>query len=179
MGLPPELTLRVDALGWSSNTFLGWFAYTCGLVFLNCLQLYSDNTLDQQQRLALSGRSRRGSRALAVAGLTFLYDLIDVVETYLIANGNLWSVFVMLVVEFLYVAAMYAESPLLRCLGSLKRDSDALTVGERGELLKEQCTELIAAVNAMTDTQKAELARQLFPAPVPHRRRVLRLGGDQ
>jgi len=163
MGLPKELTFHISVFGWHSETVGAWLAYTFGLVAVNCLQLYCDNTLDQQQRIALSRRVSRGRRALAVGGLTFLYDFIDVLETYFIANGNLWSVLVMLAVEFLYVSAMYAEIPCLRWAGSLKRDMDTLTADEKGDLLDEQCSEVLHAVRAMSDAQKNELAAQLFP----------------
>ena len=96
---------EVDVFG-HVRTSVGWFVgYTIALSIINCTQIYFDAQVDKYQRCALGKRNTVLS--LTLSGSYFMYDLIDAIVTYAIANSNLISIAIMLIVEAGFVYVLY------------------------------------------------------------------------
>jgi hypothetical protein len=145
---------EVDVFGHIRTSVSAFVIYTIVLSTVNCLQIFFDAQVDKYQRVALGKKSKPLS--ITLAGSYFMYDLIDAVITYAIANGNLRSIGIMLVVEAIFVFVLYYK--ILEGDPCKKKRSRFMTraLYDRGGT----CA-LIDAVNDMTDAEREILIQTL------------------
>ena len=144
---------EVDLFGVVHTTVTAFFVYTFLLSAINCLQIFFDAQVDKYQQCALGEKDKVKSAILA--GSYFMYDSIDAVITYAIANSNLRSIGIMLVVEAGFVFVLYYK--ILEKEPKAKRGRFLTrALYDRGR----KCA-LIDAVNDMTDSERETLKRAL------------------
>ena len=127
--------------------------YTFGLTVINCVQIFFDAQVDKYQRCALGKQNAGLSGTLAFS--YFMYDLIDAVITYAIANSNLRSIGIMLFLEAAFVFVLYYR--ILE--GDPKKRRNRLAT--RALFDRGSACSLIDTINGMSDSEREALLRAI------------------